>query len=104
MDNNFSSGYNPLHKALTIKDSSVHGLGLFAKYDIPKDTDLGISHVVCGSNTIRTPLGGFYNHSDNPNCIKEYFNLLSGTRFNLITTKDIKANEEILVKYTLYKV
>ena len=42
--------YKPLPKFLTIKKSPIEGLGLYATDDI-----------------IRTPLGGFYNHSNEPN-------------------------------------
>ena len=69
--------YKALHSDITIKKSSIHGLGIFAIKSIPKDTVLGVSHVKDKDNTghyhigyIRTPLGGFINHSTQPNCIK----------------------------------
>ena len=67
--------YRPLPKQLTIKNSSIEGLGLFATEDISEGTSLGVSHVKNTSgkfenNYIRTPLGGSINHSDDPNCIK----------------------------------
>ena len=37
--------YNPLPDALTVAESKIHGLGLFAKEFIPAKTNLGISHV-----------------------------------------------------------
>ena len=37
--------YRPLPPYLTIKSSSVEGLGLFAVEPIGKSTNLGISHV-----------------------------------------------------------
>ena len=37
--------YQPLPSSLKIKDSSIHGQGLFATKDIPIDTDLGVSHI-----------------------------------------------------------
>ena len=52
--------YKPLPKGLTIKDSSVHGLGLFATQDIVKGVELGITHVYNDkfeNDYIRTPLG-----------------------------------------------
>jgi SET domain-containing protein len=49
---------------------------------------------------VRTPLGGFYNHSNNPNCEK----YLVGFCYFLKTVKDIKNGEEITVKYTLYNI
>ena len=60
--------YKPLPKNLTIQKSAIEGLGLFATADIPKKTSLGLSHIKVNGEYIRTPLGGFYNHSDNPNC------------------------------------
>ena len=67
--------FKTLHNSLTIKNSSIHGLGIFATHDIPSNSDLGMSHIKNTSghfenNYIRTPLGGFINHSDEPNCIK----------------------------------
>ena len=67
--------YKPLHDSLTIKESHIEGLGVFACEAIPKHTLLGITHVKSknvGSyfpqDIIRTPLGGFLNYSETPNC------------------------------------
>ena len=63
--------YDPLPKQLGLKKSFIHGYGLFAKEFIPKGTVLGISHVahdLFPDGWIRTPLGGYYNHSETPNC------------------------------------
>ena len=63
--------YRPLPDSLTVGDSNIDGIGLFAKEDIPSDTVFGISHVRDDrfpDGYIRTPLGGFFNHSDTPNC------------------------------------
>ena len=65
--------YRPLPKSLTIKDSKIDGLGLFSKTKIQKNSFIGISHVKHDDFQdmyIRTPLGGFYNHSKNPNVTK----------------------------------
>jgi len=93
--------YRPLPPYLTIKSSSVEGLGLFATEPIKKSTNLGISHVsdkFMDNGYIRTPLGGFINHSDTPNCIKSK----EGRFLSIITITDIKVGEEITLKYTLY--
>jgi len=98
--------YNPLPRKLTIRKSNMHGLGLFATENIPKGTELGMCHLNINSVLIRTPLGGFYNHSDNPNCVKyEKHNKkgYSNTYYYLKTTKNIMKDEELTVKYTLYK-
>jgi len=94
--------YRPLDDKLTIKQSNIEGLGLFSKTHIKKNTILGISHIrtyIDGKELlIRTPLGGFYNHSLNPNCIK----VKHKNFFILKTIKDLTPNEELTVKYTLY--
>ena len=63
--------YTPLPEYLAIGPSDIHGAGIFATEDIPKGIDLGISHVYDPDfqhDYIRTPLGGFMNHSESPNC------------------------------------
>ena len=101
--------YSPLPASLTIKTSKIHGLGLFATKDIKKNTNLGISHVYNESfpqNWIRTPLGGFYNHSNEPNCelVASFSSeALIATKI-LITTKPIKKDDEITCIYTLYSI
>ena len=96
-----STMYKPLPNYLTIKKSEIHGLGLFTTEDIPANTDLGITHVLDNrfeDGYIRTPLGGFFNHSKAPNChIKEERDYLK-----LVTSTDIKANTELTAYYTLY--
>ena len=94
----FENSYKPLTDNLTIKESKVNGLGLFAKEDIPINYEFGITHHWLGEECIRTPLGGFINHSDNPNCIiKEGL-----TQRTLYSIRKISEGEEILVQYTLY--
>ena len=103
--------YKPLPKEVTIKPSKIHGLGLFALTDIPKDSILGMTHfkhVDYEDGWLRTPLGGFYNHSDMPNCelldghfgFAEYRNISK----SLHTLKDIKLGEELTCKYTLWDI
>ena len=97
--------YQALPNFLTIKQSTIHGLGLFASKGIPQGTNLGVSHFKEESgefenNYIRTPLGGFINHADTPNCKK----LGEGGRImSLMTLCDIEEGEELTVHYTLYK-
>ena len=113
--------YKPLPNNLTIGDSSIHDFVIFAKEDIPEQTELGITHVELGKLILRTPLGGFINHSNTPNCIKKSFLLtrqqwnhlqdlpdekynLDFKKWNLITIKNIKEGEELTLKYTFYKI
>ena len=97
--------YLPLPYNLTISNSSVHGLGLFAKFDIDKNVNLGMIHYyVDDFEIIRTPLGGFINHSDSSNCIKIIKPTIVGKRSYLITNEDIKCGQELTITYDLYKV
>tara|TARA_B110000444_G_scaffold193740_1_gene183933 strand:- start:27 stop:344 length:318 start_codon:yes stop_codon:yes gene_type:complete len=97
--------YRPLPDGLTIRESNVQGLGLFATKDFPADVVLGIVHVMNKNfphGSIRTALGAFYNHSDDPNCKNhEGFWHQIPVRY-LTTTKLIKAGDELTAKYTLY--
>ncbi len=98
--------YKPLPDGLTIKESKVQGLGLFATKDFDENVVLGIVHIKNKNfphGYIRTALGAFYNHSNDPNCKN-----LAGFWHQLpvkyiVTTRKIKAGEELTAKYTLYK-
>tara|TARA_B100001123_G_C15038807_1_gene918607 strand:- start:432 stop:860 length:429 start_codon:yes stop_codon:yes gene_type:complete len=62
--------YKPLPNFLTIKKSPIEGLGLYATKDIKINSFIGLTHVQdkdFENGYIRTPLGGFYNHSNEPN-------------------------------------
>ena len=105
--------YKPLPESLTIKTSNVDGLGLFAKEGIAQGTNLGMSHVVIGSGIIRTPMGGFINHSNDANTVKVELRIdekddellkIATKKWNLVTLRDIKEGEELTVRYTFYKV
>ena len=37
--------YNPLPEELILGVSRTHGHGVFAKYELPKKYDLGMSHI-----------------------------------------------------------
>ena len=92
--------YRPLPDNLTIKLSTIEGFGIFAKSKIDKFEDLGVSHLRLGKEMFRTPLGGFLNHSDTPNCQK----IEVDGRYYIQTLRDIKEGEELTLKYTLYNV
>ena len=100
--------YSPLPSFLYIKPSEIHGYGLFTTTDLLPNTELGISHVYHDwfeDGWIRTPLGGFYNHSPTPNCILMNRVLDEGFRTDirlLYTITDIKAGQELTCSYTLY--
>ena len=93
--------YKPLPECVTIKNSEIHGLGLFATQDIPENISLGITHIKdmrFEDGYIRTPLGGFFNHSELPNCKVVH----SDEYIHLETISNIKAGDELLAFYTLY--
>ena len=93
--------YTPLPKEVTIKNSAVHGLGLYAIVDIPAGHVLGITHVKDDRfkhGYIRTPLGGFFNHSDEPNC-EAY---IDKDFIKLRTLTQIKSGLELTANYWLY--
>ena len=103
--------YKPLPESLTIQQSGIDGLGLFAKEGIAQGTNLGMTHIKLNGNMVRTPLGGFINHSDDANVVKvELLMTNEGKikfnykKWNLVTLRDIKKGEEITVRYTFYNV
>ena len=118
--------YTPLSHDLFIEESMINGQGLFSSHDLPKETDLGVSHIefekdkMSAKELIRTPLGGFINHepivkSENasgelvevsgPNCEKVK-QRADGAKieWRLVTRKDIKAGDELTLEYTFYKI
>ena len=100
--------YKPLPESLTIKTSKVNGLGLFADQKIIRGTNLGMSHIKLKDTIIRTPLGGFINHANEPNCAKVELLMKNDSfdykKWNLITTQDIEEGEELTLRYTFYNV
>ena len=116
--------YKPLSYDLFIEESLIEGQGLFSSIDIPKGTDLGVSHIefekdkMFPKELIRTPLGGFINHEptvkelqndklveiSGPNCekIKQRPDG-NKTEWNLVTLKDIKMGDELTLEYSFYK-
>jgi len=99
--------YRPLPKGLTIKPSPIEGLGLFTNRAIGMGEHLGLTHIFLGTMTIRTPLGGFINHSENPNCeLRDSVEFRGGpvkpNKDLWVLGKDIKQGEELTIKYTMY--
>ena len=129
--------YKPLPNSLTIKKSPIEGLGLYATEDIKANSFIGLTHIQdkdFENGYIRTPLGGFYNHSNEPNVCRMVSDELPKLKFGdlidksldvskipdgkanrenlypkvegkymfLISTRDIKAGEELTANYNLY--
>ena len=99
--------YKPLPASLTIKQSGINGLGLFARESLEQGTNLGMSHIKIADQIIRTPLGGFINHSNTPNCVKAELLMTNEynprqqydyKKWNLITSQDIKEGEELTLR------
>ena len=99
-----SHHYRPLIPEVTIKESKIHGLGLYATEDLKAGIFIGETHIWESNrhDWIRTPLGGFINHSDNPNCfINKNIHYHHGDQRELYTIRPIKKDEEITVFYTV---
>ena len=120
--------YRPLPPEVTIRKSCIEGLGLFTTCDIEEGHRLGITHIPnnnFANQYIRTPLGGFINHSDTPNCaliqIKPSLELSNSKTVSvaqwvdsainggdavlvLVTKQLIVANTELTTHYSLYKI
>ena len=96
-----SNSYRPLPRYLTIKDSGIDGLGLFASEDIAAGTYAGQTHFKISEDQdwLRTPLGGFINHAEQPNA---KINLIAEGVRALTIEQAIKKGEEVTVFYTLY--
>ena len=76
-------------------------MGLFANENLSANTQLGISHIKDDrfeNGYIRTPLGGFINHSDIPNC-----ELYKDDDFiKLRTIRNVNEGNELTAEYWLY--
>ena len=99
--------YRPLPDGITIGKSGIDGLGVVATRDFKKDVVLGIVHIRNKNfphGFIRTALGAFYNHNDNPNCVvlDGYWHLIP-VKY-LVTSKNIKKDDELTAKYSLYTI
>ena len=102
--------WRPLPDFLTIKESKIEGLGIFATKEIKEGSDLGISHVYDDRFTdgyIRLPIGAFINHHEMPNCkgiVSESDPLLGKLKhIRIIAIKDIEEGEEVTLNYIINK-
>jgi len=108
--------YKPLPDGLIIKDSGIEGQGVFTTRNLHLGCELGESHYRIDTSgvesineeenknlLIRTPLGGFINHSDTPNCNRSQIRMKPGfDKWNIIVIENIAAGEELTLKYTMY--
>ena len=94
--------YRPLPEYLTIRESGIEGLGLFAIDYIKPCKNMGIAHIHRWKDIVRTPLGGFINHSIKPNCV--LIREEKSSESTLMTIKPIEKGEELTLKYEMYEV
>lgn len=103
--------YKPLPDNLTIKESPIHGLGVFAtksidvKVIIPCYSHMYIEEPNIKGELQRLNFGGFINHGKSPNCtlelVKSYVNnRRTRTYYKLKTLRDIESGEEITLDYS----
>ena len=102
--------WRPLPDSITIKESKIEGLGVFATQDISNNKDLGISHVFderFPDNYIRLPLGAFINHHEMPNCkavIADFHESIGNIKhIRIVTEKNIQSGEELTLNYIINK-
>jgi len=91
--------YRPLPKGLKIKDSEVHGQGVFTEVSLEKDWVLGPAYLIYEGKKIRLPIGGFINHSDTPNVEKKEHLRDPFKVQEIITVREISAGEELTINY-----
>ena len=94
--------YKPLPKELTIKESDIEGLGLFVTCEVGDNYIFGVTHIKDGKHSfpngyIRTPLGGFINHSKDSNSEL----ITEGDFLKLKTKRHINSGEELTLTYTI---
>ena len=95
--------YHPLPSGLTVADSGISGQGLFTNRRLVAGTELGISHYRIDGEYIRTPLGGFINHADEPNCVRNQIRIKPGfDKWKLVVIEDIEEGCELTLKYKMY--
>lgn len=84
-------------KIYYIKDSPIHGKGIFLNKDISRKTpiDVGIDFYFGWIPYITPKFGSLINHSYNPNCYLKWLN----KKWYVCAIRPIKKHEEITLDY-----
>jgi len=96
--------YRPLPEYLTLGTSEIEGTGVFATEKLEANLDLGMTHIKVPiiNGYIRTPLGGFVNHTEAANCyLVQKLDWDDYRVFHLCTMRPIKKGEELTLNYHL---
>ncbi len=96
--------YRPLPDYLTLGTSEIEGTGVFAIEKLEANLDLGMTHIKVPiiNGYIRTPLGGFVNHTEAANCyLVQKLDWDDYRVFHLCTMRPIKKGEELTLNYHL---
>ena len=94
--------YKPLPDYIEVGKSKIEGFGLFAAQDIEKDIDIGMSHIKVPiiQGYIRTPIGGFLNHSEDFNCqLLLEFDWDDYLTYHVYTVDEISKGQELTLNY-----
>ena len=89
---------------MTVGESEIDGIGVFATQNIEEAVDLGSTHIKVPmiAGYIRTPLGGFINHSEEPNCYLVLSQDWDDYRvYNVMTLCEIQEGDEITLNYDM---
>lgn len=92
--------FSPLPNTVFLARSRVHGWGIFSKYSMDENTHVGVSHIPDNrfeNGHIRTPVGGFINESEEPNCFLEWDN--NQKWWEIVTGEVIMPGDELFLKY-----
>ena len=96
--------YKPSPDQVTVGESEIDGLGVFATQSIEEAVDLGSTHIKVPmiAGYIRTPLGGFINHSEEPNCYLVLSQDWDDYRvYNVMTLCEIQEGDEMTLNYDM---
>lgn len=86
-----------LNSLIQVKNSKIHGLGIFSKDKINKNNKIGIgiNYKFYLIPIITKNFGSLINHSYVPNCRLEYINY----SYYVVANKNIKKGEELTLNY-----